>query len=102
MAQRYKPPTGQSPANAGEFSFPTGFEGAGCGQQNSSMRIAISGSHSLGKSTVVNEWVAKNPAFRREEEPYRALGLYGPYEILFRDASTKLHNGIQMYYTNIT
>ena len=26
------------------------------------------------------------------------LGLYGPYEILFRDASTKLHNGIQMYY----
>jgi hypothetical protein len=62
------------------------------------MRIAISGSHSLGKSTVVNEWVAKNPAFLREEEPYRALGLYGPYEILFRDASTKLHNGIQMYY----
>ena len=64
----------------------------------SSMRIAISGSHSLGKSTVVNEWVANNPAFRREEEPYRAVGLYGPYEILFRDASTKLHNGIQMYY----
>ena len=62
------------------------------------MRIAISGSHSLGKSTIVNEWVAKNPAFHREEEPYRALGLYGPYEILFRDASTKLHNGIQMYY----
>jgi hypothetical protein len=62
------------------------------------MRIAISGSHSLGKSTVVNEWVAKNPALRREEEPYRALGLYGPYEILFRDAATQLHNGIQMYY----
>ena len=62
------------------------------------MRIAISGSHSLGKSTVVNEWVGKNPHFVREEEPYRALGLYGPYEILFRDASTKLHNGIQMYY----
>ncbi len=62
------------------------------------MRIAISGSHSLGKSTVVNEWVAKHPSFHREEEPYRALGLYGPYEILFRDASTKLHNGIQMYY----
>ena len=62
------------------------------------MRIAISGSHSLGKSTIVNEWVAKNPTFRREEEPYRVLGLYGPYEILFRDASTKLHNGIQLYY----
>ena len=61
------------------------------------MRIAISGSHSLGKSTIVNEWVAKNPHFVREEEPYRALGLYGPYEILFRDASTKLHNGIHRY-----
>ena len=52
----------------------------------------------MGKSTVVNEWVGKNPHFVREEEPYRALGLYGPYEILFRDASTKLQNGIQMYY----
>jgi hypothetical protein len=62
------------------------------------MRIAISGSHSLGKSTVVNDWVAQNPHFKREEEPYRVLGLHGPYEILFRDASTKLHNGIQLYY----
>ena len=62
------------------------------------MRIAVSGSHSLGKSTVVTEWAAKNPRFHREEEPYRALGLYGPYEILFRDASTKLHNGIQLFY----
>lgn len=62
------------------------------------MRIAISGSHSLGKSTVVNDWVAKHPHFVREEEPYRVLGLFGPYEILFREASTKLHNGIQMYY----
>ena len=62
------------------------------------MRIAISGSHSLGKSTVVNDWVARHPNFIREEEPYRALGLHGPYEILFRDASTRLHNGIQLYY----
>ena len=62
------------------------------------MRIAISGSHSVGKSTVVNDWIAHCPHFKREEEPYRALGLYGPYEILFRDASTKLHNGIQLYY----
>jgi len=62
------------------------------------MRIAISGSHSLGKSTVVNDWVEKNPHYFREEEPYRALGLYGPYEILFGNASTKLQNGIQMYY----
>jgi hypothetical protein len=62
------------------------------------MRIAISGSHSLGKSTVVNDWVAAHPEFRREEEPYRALALNGPYEILFRESSTRLHNGIQLYY----
>jgi hypothetical protein len=62
------------------------------------MRIAVSGSHSLGKSTVVNDWVERYPHFKREEEPYRALALHGPYEILFRDASTKLHNGIQLYY----
>ena len=63
------------------------------------MRIAVSGSHSLGKSTVVNDWVAAHPEYRREEEPYRALSLDGPYEIQFRDASTRLHNGIQMYYS---
>ena len=63
------------------------------------MRIAVSGSHSLGKSTVVNDWVSRHPHFNREEEPYRALGLHGPYEILFRDASTRLHNGIQLYYS---
>jgi hypothetical protein len=63
------------------------------------MRIAISGSHSLGKSTVVNDWVALNGDYMREEEPYRVLSLRGPYEILFRDASTRLHNGIQMYYS---
>ena len=63
------------------------------------MRIAISGSHSLGKSTVVNDWVALNGEYIREEEPYRVLSLRGPYEILFRDASTRLHNGIQLYYS---
>lgn len=62
------------------------------------MRIAISGSHSLGKSTVVNDWVAAHPDFHREEEPYRVLGLNGPYEICFREASTRLQNGIQLYY----
>ena len=35
----------------------------------------------------------------REEEPYRVLSLRGPYEILFRDASTRLHNGIRLYYS---
>ncbi|MGA1398949.1 MAG: AAA family ATPase [Phycisphaerales bacterium] len=62
------------------------------------MRIAISGSHSLGKSTVVHDWVTAHPEYRREEEPYRALGLHGPYEIRFRDESTRLQNGLQLYY----
>lgn len=46
---------------------------------------------------MVNDWVAAHPHFTREEEPCRALGLYGPYEILFRDEKTRLHNGIQPY-----
>jgi hypothetical protein len=50
----------------------------------SALRIAISGSHSLGKSTVVNDWVAAHPDFHRE--------------ICFREASTRLQNGIQLYY----
>ncbi len=62
------------------------------------MRIAISGSHSLGKSTLVHQWVGSHGNYRREEEPYRALGLHGPYEIRFREASTRLQNGIQLYY----
>ena len=62
------------------------------------MRIAITGSHSLGKSTVVNQWVDRHPNYRREEEPYRALSLHGPYTIEFREASTRLQNGLQLYY----
>lgn len=63
------------------------------------MRIAITGSHCLGKSTLVNDWVAAHPEYQREEEPYRALALYGPFDIAFREASTRLHNGIQLYYS---
>ena len=53
------------------------------------MRIAISGSHSLGKSTVVKGWLETHPEFRHEDEPYRVLGLHGPYEIKFRESSTR-------------
>jgi hypothetical protein len=63
------------------------------------MRIAVTGSHSLGKSTVVNDWVRAHPEYIREEEPYRALGLHGPYEIRFLEESTRLQNGIQLYYS---
>ncbi len=62
------------------------------------MRIAVSGSHSLGKSTVVNDWVLTHPDYNREEEPYRVLGLNGPYQINFREDSARLQNGIQLYY----
>ena len=60
------------------------------------MRIAISGSHSLGKSTLVRDWIAANPTFTHEEEPYRALRAWYPIE--FRQKSTRLHNGIQLFY----
>lgn len=84
--------------DTGNWFFSLAFQCAVCGKEKPTMRIAISGSHSLGKSTIVNDWVAEHPTYLREEEPYRALGLYGPYKILFRDASTKLHNGIQLFY----
>ena len=47
---------------------------------------------------MVNQWVETHPHYIREEEPYRALSLHGPYEIKFRELSTRLHNGIQIYY----
>ena len=61
------------------------------------MRIAISGSHSLGKSTLVWDWVKQHPQYTREEEPFRALDSE-MYDIQFRQESNRLHNGIQMYY----
>ncbi|WP_170951802.1 ATP-binding protein [Synechococcus sp. GEYO] len=61
------------------------------------MRIAISGSHSLGKSTLVWDWIKRHPQYTREEEPFRAL--YGEmYDIRFRQECNRLHDGIQMYY----
>lgn len=61
------------------------------------MRIAISGTHSQGKSTFVHDWIQRNHHYIREEEPFRALHQEG-YDIRFRQESTRLHNGIQMYY----
>jgi len=37
------------------------------------MRIAISGSHSLGKSTFVSDFLKAHPNYAFEEEPYRVL-----------------------------
>jgi len=61
------------------------------------VRIAISGAHSQGKSTLVWDWVKRHPHYTREEEPFRALRSEG-YEIQFRQECNRLHNGIQMYY----
>ncbi len=61
------------------------------------VRIAISGAHSQGKSTLVWDWVKRNPHYIREEEPFRALHNEG-YDIQFRQECNRLHNGIQLYY----
>ena len=61
------------------------------------VRIAISGAHSQGKSTLVWDWVKRHPHYTREEEPFRALHSEG-YDIQFRQECNRLHNGIQMYY----
>ena len=53
------------------------------------MRIAISGAHSPGKSTLVWDWVKRDPHYIREEEPFRALHREG-YPIRFRQECTRL------------
>jgi len=60
------------------------------------MRIAVSGSHSVGKSTVVADFKNAHGEYIREEEPYRALCEF--YPIKFGKASTRYCNGIQLYY----
>ncbi len=61
------------------------------------MRIAITGTHSQGKSTFVRDWIQRHPDYILEEEPFRVLDREG-YDIRFRQESSRLHNGIQMYY----
>ena len=41
------------------------------------MRIAISGSHSMGKSTFVKDFHISHPEFVLEDEPYRRLAAAG-------------------------
>lgn len=60
------------------------------------MRIAVSGTHSVGKSTLVNDFVAARPDYLREEEPYRALRK--DYPIKFGKESTRYCNGVQLFY----
>ncbi len=59
------------------------------------MRIAVSGTHSVGKSTFVWDFIKAHPEYIREEEPYRALR--DNYDIKFGKDSTRFCNGIQLY-----
>ena len=60
------------------------------------MRIAVSGTHSVGKSTLVADIYATSSKFIHEEEPYRALR--DVYPIKFGKESTRYCNGIQCFY----
>lgn len=58
------------------------------------MRIAISGTHSLGKSTFVKDFHTKHPNYIFENEPYREL--MHDHEILFGDHQTQHHIDLQL------
>lgn len=60
------------------------------------MRIAVSGTHSVGKSTFVWDFIKTNTSFIREEEPYRAL--CDIYPIQFGKQATNYCNGVQLFY----
>lgn len=58
------------------------------------MRIAISGSHSLGKSTFVRDFLLAHPDYAFEEEPYRAIR--HEHEIVFGEDQTQHHINLQL------
>lgn len=58
------------------------------------MRIAISGTHSVGKSTFVKDFHNKHPEYIFENEPYREL--MHEHEILFGDLQTQHHIDLQL------
>jgi hypothetical protein len=61
------------------------------------MRIAVSGTHSVGKSTLVADILQAFPGYLHEPEPYRALREH--YPIKFGKESTRYCNGLQLYYS---
>lgn len=60
------------------------------------MRIAISGTHSQGKSTFCRDFLARHSDYIFENEPYRALK--DKHEILFGDYQTQHHIDLQLNY----
>lgn len=61
------------------------------------MRIAISGTHSQGKSTFVRDFLAAHPDYQFENEPYREL--MDKHEILFGDDQTQHHIDLQLNHS---
>jgi hypothetical protein len=49
------------------------------------MRIAVTGAHGVGKTTLIEDFVAAYPRFAREQEPYWALAQQG---VAFADGAT--------------
>lgn len=60
------------------------------------MRIAISGTHSQGKSTFCRDFMSRHSEYAFETEPYRALK--DKHEILFGDFQTQHHIDLQLNY----
>jgi hypothetical protein len=54
------------------------------------MRLAVSGSHGVGKTTLIEDFVAAHPGYAREEEPYWALAQQG---VVFADAGSVARAG---------
>lgn len=49
------------------------------------MRVAVSGAHGVGKTTLIEDFVAAHPRFASEQEPYWALAQQG---VPFADGAT--------------
>lgn len=60
------------------------------------MRIMVSGTHSVGKSTFVKDFLAAHPEYTLEDEPYRALCDF--HDIKFGKDATCFCNSLQLYY----
>lgn len=58
------------------------------------MRVAISGTHSQGKSTFCRDFLSCHPEYKFEDEPYRAIK--DKHEILFGDHQTQHHVNLQL------
>ena len=61
------------------------------------MRIAISGTHSQGKSTFVRDFLATHADYQFENEPYREL--MHEHDILFGDHQTQHHIDLQLNHS---